>query len=57
MKDKVEIWVSLILCIKVVLEVYSCNFLIFDIVRNDVIIIISEFNLNVFGVLMKNVRL
>lgn len=48
---------SFILCIKVVLEVYSCNFFIFDIVRNDVIIIISEFNLNVFDVLMKNVRL
>lgn len=57
MKDKDEIWVSFILCIKVVLEVYSCNFFIFDIVRNDVIIIISEFNLNVFDVLMKNVRL
>lgn len=56
MKDKDEIRVSPTLCIKAALEAHSCNFLTFDIVRNDAITTTSESNSNAFDVLIKNAR-
>lgn len=55
-KDKEEIRASPILCIKAALEAHSCNFLTFDIVRNDAITTTSESNSNAFHILMKNAR-
>lgn len=56
MKDKAEIRVSPTLCIKAASEAHSCNFLTFDIVRNDAITKTSESNSNALDVLMKNAR-
>lgn len=53
MKNKAEIRVSPTLCIKAALEAHSCNFLTFDIVRNDAITKTSESNSNALDVLMK----